>query len=339
MSNILKINFCDFWPDFEANNLFLGFLGKYYNISIDNNPDYLFYSVYGYTHLKYNCIKILFTGENLVPDFNLCDYALGFNYLNFGDRYLRFPLYVYYQWYYANILKGESDSINSVNHSDEELHKRKFCNFIYSNNIYSDTLRDKFFHELSKYKKVDSGGKHLNNVGKPVADKINFIKDYKFTIAFENSSVPGYTTEKLIEPILMKSLPVYYGNPLVQMDFNVNSFIQIKDTNDFNRAIEEIIYLDKNDDIYLDKLKQPKFLNENNLQNWEEKLLTFMENIFNQAVSSARRRPEYGFNKFYVEELKFQTGLLQKKRRINYSKARIKSFITKYLPVLIGNKT
>ncbi len=88
----IKVNFCDFWPGFAKNNMFLTFLEKHFSVSMDSNPDYLFYSVYGNSHLKYkNCVKILFTGENLVPDFNLCDYALGFHYLEFGDRYMRFP--------------------------------------------------------------------------------------------------------------------------------------------------------------------------------------------------------------------------------------------------------
>ena len=47
-----------------------------------------------------NAVKIYFTGENDVPDFNLADYALGFHYIDFGDRYLRFPLYLldHYSW-------------------------------------------------------------------------------------------------------------------------------------------------------------------------------------------------------------------------------------------------
>lgn len=324
---VIKIKFCDFWPGFDANNMFLKFLEKHFDISIDNNPDYLLYSVYGNDHLKYNnCIKILFTGENLVPDFNLCDYALGFHYLDFGDRYLRFPLYVYYQWCYADLLAIRSSTIKNINQADEDLVKRKFCNFVYSNNVNSDPLRNKFFEELSKYRKVDSGGRHLNNIGKPVVDKLDFIKDYKFTIAFENSSVPGYTTEKLLEPMIMKSMPVYYGNPLVHIDFNVNSLIQIKNINDFEHAIEEIIFLDGNDDIYLEKLNQPKYKIENNLEEWEKRLLAFLKGIFSQSVSLSRRRPEYGFARFHLAELNQQAELLVQRRRKNNFKARVKRF-------------
>ena len=41
-----------------------------------------------------------------------------------------------------------------------------------------------------------------------------------FTIAFKNDSYPGYTTEKIYEPMYVNSLPIYSGNPLVYRDFN-----------------------------------------------------------------------------------------------------------------------
>jgi alpha(1,3/1,4) fucosyltransferase len=325
----LRINFCDFWPTFpQETNFFLSFLEKYFDVTLHENPDYLFYSVYGNNHLKYNdCIKILYTGENIVPDFNLCDYAIGFHHLDFDDRYMRFPLYVYYQWEYKEYLKNRPYLFENTDNNNAFLHKRKFCNFIFSNNVNSDPMRDLFFHELCKYKKVDSGGRHLNNIGHPVVDKMEFIKDYKFTIAFENSSVPGYTTEKLIEPIIMNSLPIYYGNPLVHYDFNIDSMIYLNGAGDIQRAIEEIIFLDKNDKAYLEILNRPKAKNDNNPGIWEEKLLVFMKNIFSQELSHARRKPEYGFTKYYFEELKLQSDLLAKRKKRNKFRSRLRSLI------------
>jgi len=58
-------------------------------------------------------------------------------------------------------------------------------------------------------------------------EKINFIKNYKFTIAFENSTSPGYTTEKLWQPMLSGSVPVYWGNPEVDRMFNTRSFVNV----------------------------------------------------------------------------------------------------------------
>lgn len=329
---MIKINFSDFWPGFENNNLFLKFLEQHFPVKIDDDPDYLFYSVYGNRHLNYDSsVKILYTGENLVPDFNLCDYAMGFHYLEFDDRYLRFPLYAYYRWYYEKLFRTEDPRMHS-SYVPENLTGRKFCNFVYSNNVNSDPVRDGFFHELNKYRKVDSGGRHLNNIGGPVRDKLQFIRDYKFTIAFENSSVPGYTTEKLLEPILVKSLPVYFGNPLVYLDFQPGSFVRLEDRNDIERVVEEIIMLDRDDDKYLDMLNRDKFRPENKPDIWEEKLRLFLENIFEKPVNSALRRPLYGFNNFYVGELKLQSRLLARRKRQNYFKNGIKNIITRIIP-------
>ncbi len=326
---MIKINFCDFWPGFESNNLFLKFLEKYFQVVVDEKPDYLFFSVYGTKHLEYDkCIKILYTGENLVPDFNLCDYAIGFHYIEFGDRYLRFPLYVYYQWYYDSLLRGGSLQQEITNRVDS-LTDRKFCNFVYSNNVNSDPVRDAFFTELSKYRKVDSGGRHLNNIGGPVKDKLQFIKDYKFTIAFENSSVPGYTTEKLLEPIIAGSLPVYFGSPLVFLDFEPESFIIVKNRDDFDRAIDEIISLDNNDEKYMEMLERNKFRIDNNSIVWENKLKHFFENIFEQPRSSAYRKPVYGFNNHYTGETRLKSQLLLKRENRNYFKREIKSLLSK----------
>jgi hypothetical protein len=88
------------------------------------------------------------------------------------DRHLRFPLYLLYKGY---------DQLTYKQIDKKTVLNRKFCNFVYSNVSWADPFRDKFFHELSKYKSIDSGGRHLNNIGGPVPDKMTFIKDYKFS--------------------------------------------------------------------------------------------------------------------------------------------------------------
>jgi hypothetical protein len=283
----VKIDFVDFWGNFDKNNnVFIECLSSLYDVSIDENPDYLFYSTFGSKHLKYkNCIKIYYTGENDAPDFNFCDYAIGFQHIKFEDRYLRYPLYLLYPGY-----KELKDK-----YSNENLANRKFCNFVYSNAKYSTPLREQFFLTLSKYKRVDSGGKLHNNIGGPVLDKINFIKDYKFTISFENSALSGYTTEKLLEPMTVNSLPVYWGNPTVQTDFNKESFLCIQDHESIEKAIEEIIRLDKDDNAYLQKLAIPWQTNEQLSKDWEFELSSFLCNILNQPLTCAKRTSIYGY--------------------------------------------
>ncbi len=292
----IKLFFSDFWPDFDPRNNFISdLLSPVFEVILDPNPDYLFFSSFGSNHFKYNdCVKIYFTGENDVPDFNLCDYAMGFHHLRFGDRYLRFPLYVLYKGF-PELFEKKIDRNAVLN--------RKFCNFIYSNNQWADPFREKFFHQLSTYKKVDSGGRFLNNIGGPVSDKIAFISQYKFTLAFENSRLPGYTTEKIMDPMRVNSLPVYWGNPDVGLDFNNDSFVFVNDFESMDQAIEEIIRLDNNDEAYLEKLSHP-WLGEKNYSTWQQELEDFLMHILHQPLTDARRTTSYGYTQRYIRKQK-----------------------------------
>ncbi len=90
--------------------------------------------------------------------------------------------------------------------------------------------RNEFFRRLSEYKRVDSGCKLFNNVGGRVADKRAFLAECRFTIAFENESHPGYTREKVAEPMLVNTILIYWGDPLVGNDFDTRSLISFHDT-------------------------------------------------------------------------------------------------------------
>jgi hypothetical protein len=272
MSSI-KINFVDFWPGFnKIDNYFYNLLLKDFDIIVCDDPDYLFFSVFGNANLKYNCVKIFYTGENIGTDFNNCNYSMSFDYLN-DSRHYRLPLYVLYDGYYSLINK----KINS------DLFNRKFCNFIYSNS--ECPTRNNFFEKLSKYKNIDSGGRCLNNIGFLVDDKIKFQSEYKFSIAFENenhrTSRDGYTTEKILHPMLANSIPIYWGNPLIHEDFNRKSFINYYDFKSESQLIDYIIFLDTNESEYLKTLNE-SWLSNNLIKESlkEENILKFLSSIF-----------------------------------------------------------
>lgn len=252
----IKVNFTDFWPDFKVrDNYFYNLLSKYFQLEISEKPDILFFSNYGLNHLLYSCHKIQFFGENIRPDFRIADYVLSFDYLD-DPRHLRFPLYILYfndEYTVEELVrkKGE-DEIEAL-----MQRKKKFCCFVVSNSK-SDTRID-FFHKLSAYKKVDSGGRVLNNIGKQVADKLSFVSDYKFIIAFENSSYLGYTTEKVLEPRQVNTIPIYWGNPVIDLEMNTKSFINYHDYNSYDALMERIIEVDNDDNLYKQYLKECLF--------------------------------------------------------------------------------
>jgi hypothetical protein len=119
--------------------------------------------------------------------------------------------------------------------------------------------RNRVFEKLSRYKRVDSGGRFRNNIGGPVADKLAFVTGYKFNLAFENSSFPGYTTEKLFEPLRVHSVPIYWGDPHAARDFDPRCFVSYHDFPDEDELIERIVELDRDDEAYMRTLEAPWF--------------------------------------------------------------------------------
>ena len=86
-------------------------------------------------------------------------------------------------------------------------------------------FRDKMVKKLMNNFKIDCVGKCLKNTKVNVKDKLSFIKDYKIIISFENSKTSGYSTEKIIDPFIVNSIPLYWGDEKINLDYNDDSFI------------------------------------------------------------------------------------------------------------------
>ena len=298
--NILKIKFLKY-PLMKTQQRLVDILREKFSVQlVDKDPDFLVCSAFDTIEvLKYpDMVSILFTGENICPDFNVFDYAIGFDDLTFGDRYLRLPLYCFYPDF-DSLCKGAT-----LPESYEMMASRKFCSFVVSNGNGSDPIRAEFFKELNKYKKVDSAGRYMNNMGGGyLEDKRSFISEYKFNIAFENSSVLGYTTEKIMEPMVVNSIPIYWGNKDVAKDFNTESFVNLHDYSSIEACISHIIELDQDDDKYMSMLKQPWFNPDSNYFDYKTKLCDFFENIIDKPVSERKYTTQFGYQPYYREKI------------------------------------
>lgn len=281
----IKIKFCDFYKDFNSNdNDITNILKEKYDVVISDDPDYVFYSTFGFEHLKYDCVRVFFTGECVVPNFNICDYAIGFDYLLFGDRYVRIPLYKLFQ--YRRELKRAL-------HDRDKSEKTSFCSFVCSND--NGMKERKYMLDLlNQYKAVSSGGRYMNNVGGPVKDKHVFQSRHKFSIAFENCVQVGYTTEKIVESFAAGTIPIYYGNPEIGKEFNTKAFINCHDYSSLEDVVKRIIEIDNNDELYYQILKEP--ISINNLEELDG-LREFLYNIFDQDYSNCRRRPSNAYTR------------------------------------------
>ncbi len=285
---IFKVNFFGFFPSFDVNhNFIIDEIKKLGKVEISDKPDYIFYSVFNDDYLLYpDAVRIFFTGENIAPNFQLCDYAIGFERLDFGDRYLRFPFY-YGMYEYKDDVKLTEGKHQNI---EDELFERDFCSFVYSNSD-TDSVRNHLFDALSRYKRVDAGGKLKNNLfNGPVRDKRLFENAHKFSIACENSSHPGYATEKLIQSFAAKTIPIYYGDPTIACDFNAGAFINCHDYKTLDEVVKVVREIDQDKERYLNILKQPAFNSTKNADTYRKSFELFIRNIFLQDYSCAFRR-------------------------------------------------
>jgi|SRR5579862_49119 len=64
----------------------------------------------------------------------------------------------------------------------------------------------------------------------PIADKIQTIKNYRFSICYENSSAcKGYVTEKIFDCFAAGSIPIYWGAPNIEHYVPKDCFIDRRD--------------------------------------------------------------------------------------------------------------
>ncbi|MEM6587117.1 MAG: glycosyltransferase family 10 [Pseudomonadota bacterium] len=262
--------------------------------------DYLFFTPFAPQHHAAgpDTVKVLIAGENMTPDFNACDYAISGEFLEFGDRYLRVPIYAM-----DPAAKGLQNRARLT--KDELSTKSKFCNFIYSNSVVADPYRLEFFEALHAIKPVISAGRLRRNynglaeMGPDVdwgAEKRKLVRDCRFTLAIENAEQPGYITEKMTDPYLVHSIPVYWGDPLIEDEFNQDAFLNLRNFPDADTAIKTIIELDADPDRQLAMQNASVFTgNFDRVEDYLSKARDFFQAIFDQPLDTARRRPRHGW--------------------------------------------
>ena len=274
-----------------------------------DNPDFLFASewIYFKKHAFKEFkrlwgkakVRVMYAGEAIEPDFNLFDYVIGFsNKCQMGDRFVRImsPLDMF-----SSFIHQRENEITSLEQAKLCLNeKREFCNFLYSN-PNAHPRRDQLFYELSTYKRVDSLGRHLNNVGKLGTGFVGHAADckdikslYKFSIASENATFDGYTSEKVYTSLTAHTVPIYWGNKDIFEDVNPKAIINANEFTCHQDLINYVRYVDEHDDVWLDMVMQPWILPEQMKKHLQrtQKYDDFFEWLFEGEINDKKRIAE-----------------------------------------------
>ncbi len=284
MKKHIKLGFTD--TNNQIARFFVSVLSQRFEITVDNeNPDYLIFGDrnFGENNLRYDpnkVTKIFYTGENQRPWDYQCHFAISFDHVE-NDVMYRLPLYVVYNL--DNMFNNIPSVSTHTRSLDDISEKTEFCSFVVRNP--NCEKRNVFFEKMCKYKTVASGGPLFNNIGyvlphgdECMRSKLAWLPKHKFNICFENSSYPGYVTEKLYEAYIGNTIPIYWGSSTVEVDFNPRAFLNWHDYGSDEALIEAVIELDQNEDRYKEMYMQPlfskqsmnRFMDLNRLANWFE---------------------------------------------------------------------
>jgi hypothetical protein len=253
----IAVDFCDWgitygktdWPLYHL-------LRRRFPLEVTDGPDFVFYTHNGDHHKLHTGVRIFHTAEaDQPPDWRVCDYALTPHYID-HPRHLRFPPYtLLFEPEWLVQAPGEAALIAPQ--------KTKFCAFLSTYRNEKTRLRWNFFDKLSARKRVDSAGRAGNNVGFDVPfgveNTINFLRPYKFCMAFENKSAPGYVSEKLLLGLAARCIPIYYGCPRAGEEFNPRRFLNYHDFPSEDALIARIMEIDDDDALYQQYLAEPPF--------------------------------------------------------------------------------
>lgn len=276
----MKIGFCDFWPDFNPNNNFFVHTLKTLkdNLTVTNleNADIIIYSCFGSSHRNYNCKKIFFTGENIRPNFNECNYSFTFDVDDYNGKNIRIPLwYLYIDWYNVKTYDNPNYLI-PVYYIDTPNIFRSKNKLAFCSSVFSSPKKERIdiINLLRLYKPTDCYGKvHQYNLPDGELYKMEAISNYKFNICFENIAYNGYHTEKYLHAKVAGCIPIYYSANTLGLDFNVSSGINLINFSSMEEFVDHIKTIDSNDKLYKDILEQPLF-------NYKEGLTNIKNEIY-----------------------------------------------------------
>ncbi|GAK69142.1 hypothetical protein RRU01S_03_03140 [Agrobacterium rubi TR3 = NBRC 13261] len=117
--------------------------------------------------------------------------------------------------------------------------KSKLISVVSSNKAFTPghRLRLEFVEKLKSHfgDNIDVFGRNINGF----SDKTEVLSAYHYHIAIENSAYPHYWTEKISDPLLTLTYPIYYGSQNIGDYLDNRSFTAI-DINDPDSAISSI---------------------------------------------------------------------------------------------------
>ena len=102
---------------------------------------------------------------------------------------------------------------------------------------------------------------------------------------------PGFVTEKIVDAFLGKTVPIFWGDPMIERTFNKNAFIDASNFPTLEELVDYIAKVEQDDELYLTYLTADKFAYPGEYDALTQGVKRFVLEIFAQKPQEAFRRP------------------------------------------------
>ena len=307
----ILINYDCMWDWWRHDHLlrFFPYLEAYYEFVVSDDPTFVIYSVYGNAkQFNERAVRVVIAGEpgDYLYWARRSEHHIDHHFFHFGLTNCwenRSATHVYMPTFYLHMMYQHGGLECLIRSRTDRLPRKDFfCDFIYANGRCMPRIE--FYDRLARYKRIECPGPVRHNFegvgnGDPHTRyriKQQFQSRCRFSIAYENTFPPakrfedrlhtspqavGYITEKLVDPLIARSVPIYRGTEVVDEVFNPNAFIHIDKHRTTAEAIERVKMVDQDDDLYEAYLHEPALRN-NELPGImsDERYLQFFRSIF-----------------------------------------------------------
>ena len=143
-------------------------------------------------------------------------------------------LWIKFKWLFKEVYKLFSPSYNIA--KKNELHSKRIEAIKFFGSIGKLDLFGKGWNDITMFssKQVVDFKPIIDNLNPILCDdKHKTISNYKFAICFENTALNGYLTEKIIDCFFSGVIPIYLGATNVNDIIPRDSFIDMRNFNDF----------------------------------------------------------------------------------------------------------
>ena len=227
------IAFTNFWGRFDVEHGFLPYLlrkafGAFHVADRLRDADLILTSVFPHAPSKFPEKTLGVIWENLRPNYDYYARSISSDFDSYGGRNVRAPF-----WW------GEIDWEGKVGPmAGRDFHEPRvalerlmtprpprprpdrFCCFLARNGV---AYRQRAVEALEGIGPVDQFGALA---GAPIErSKYELLPDYRFNLCFENSTFPGYHTEKPLQAWVGGCVPLYWSDPWWTLDFNPKALI------------------------------------------------------------------------------------------------------------------